>query len=196
MHSIKSMAVCGPSSSCSSCQNRAASWPNMRRKSLPEPMGQWVTATWACPAAPLTTSLRVPSPPQAYTRSGSPCWAASCTKRVAWPLPSVRTADHSDRRPAIMWRIFSSISWLRSNFPAWGFITNRCRTGTLLSLFQSAPTHAARTLGLNVPQRVSRCSALAIRATMAAASARVTVPLGLKVSLLSTPVSTPLAYRL
>ncbi len=41
-------------------------------KSLPVPQGKWVTATLSCPTAPLTHSLSVPSPPQAYTRSSSP----------------------------------------------------------------------------------------------------------------------------
>ena len=54
-------------------------------KSLPEPPGKCVTAALAWPAAPLTTSLSVPSPPQAYSRTGSPEEAAACAIWVQSP---------------------------------------------------------------------------------------------------------------
>ena len=48
-------------------------------------MGTSVTAAMAKPAAPFTTSLRVPSPPQAYSRTSLPLRTASLAMRRASP---------------------------------------------------------------------------------------------------------------
>ena len=66
LQSIRSKARWGPAARASRSEKPARQpLPKMRRKSLAVPLGTLVTATWSCPAAPHTTSLRVPSPPQA-----------------------------------------------------------------------------------------------------------------------------------
>ena len=65
LQSIRSRGWTSPSHRFSASVNLAASGPKFFRKSLPVPMGMQVTAALSKPAAPLTTSFRVPSPPQA-----------------------------------------------------------------------------------------------------------------------------------
>ena len=98
--------------------------PMVRANTLVDPPGSTPIAA-AVPAAPVATSLSVPSPPKPTTTS-TPRRAASWAKRVAWPRRLVSTISTS--LPVLRMRWTTTV--LRAvTDEAKALTTSRTRTG-------------------------------------------------------------------
>ena len=167
---MRSMGRSQPSSSASRSRYISASSPNMRQKSLPVPVGKGQIATFGSCAAPHTHSLKVPSPPQAYTRRCSPEAASARILAVASIGARVTYISNSPPRLANAASTFARTASVASCPPAVGLTIKICFIYPLLialTLFEVhekiALDHAVIQLALLVGRLAEAALKLGVR---------------------------------